>query len=73
MTNKVSLLKCYLAVVNKKNTNMKNEDKLMEMFQIEELEQRYEMGWSPDKGSVGAKYNTLNDSWELTGTLTWQF
>ena len=31
-----------------KNQKLKNERKILDQFQVEELEQRFEMGWSDD-------------------------
>ncbi len=37
---------------------MKNQDKMLDLFQVEELENRYEMGWLKlhDPSEVGAVF-----------------
>ncbi len=46
---------------------MKNENELVQLFQIEELEQRYEMGWIKS-GSVEASANS-NGTVSVTAKL----
>lgn len=38
---------------------MENQKEMLDLFQVEELEKRYEMGWAPSSGSVkgGANHN----------------
>lgn len=38
---------------------MEKQNEMLELFQVEELEKRYEMGWAPSTGSAkgGANHN----------------
>lgn len=46
---------------------MKNEKELLELFQVEELEKRYEMGW-PVKLGVTVTHGPAGDT--IVGTAT---
>ena len=58
--------------VNKVQALEFDEKALVNAFEVEELEKRYEMGWAPDSGGVSGGYSEIN-GWEAKGQLTWKF
>ena len=57
---------------NKEQVCELDERALVNAFEVEELEKRYEMGWAPDSGGVSGGYSETN-GWEAKGQLTWKF
>ncbi len=48
---------------------MKNENELLDLFQVEELEKRYEMGWIKSAEVSGS----VDSNGTVTGTATIKF
>ena len=57
---------------NKEQVCELDEKALVNAFEVEELEKRYEMGWAPDSGGVSGGYSQIN-GWEARGELNWNF
>ena len=58
--------------VNKVQALELDERALVNAFEVEELEKRYEMGWAPDSGGLSGGYSETNVL-EAKGQLTWRF
>lgn len=48
------------------------QEEALSLFEVEELEKRYEMGWAPDKGSVKGSYSQ-KDGWKGEWGIEWIF
>lgn len=48
------------------------EELALSLFEVEELEKRYEMGWAPDKGNIKGSYSEKS-GWGFEGGLAWDF
>jgi hypothetical protein len=49
-----------------------SEQELVDVFQVEELEKRYEMGWLPDSGTGKGTYNE-KAGFSVEVSATWKF
>ena len=58
--------------VNKVQALEFDEKALVNAFEVEELEKRYEMGWAPDTLEVSGGYSEA-DGWNVRGGGKWKF